>query len=124
MRPESGAASPRPKKSPLVTYDTRDDRAEIAALVRKLPPLDRVRFVQWCCDRAYLAKRKPGPHLRPKVASRTVRLARAAHAGDSAADERLLVEVYGDIWRLCAQYESEISFEAALAELVRRVRRA
>lgn len=108
---------------PLIVHDNLDDRREIYSLVRRLPPRERVAFLQWCCDRAYLPRRRPGPHPRPVVAAATLRLARAAHAGDTAADERLSVECYADIWRLAAQYEREVSFDAVLAELVRRVRR-
>jgi hypothetical protein len=113
------------EKSPLIVYDTRDDRREIADLLRRLPPLGRVRFVQWLCDRAYLRRNRPaGPHLRPRVSAETRRLALAAHRGDTAADERVAVEAYCDVFRVCSNWEREVSFADALAELVRRVRAA
>ena len=47
--------------------------------------------------------------------------AAVAARGDDAADRRLSLDVYFDVWTLAIQYK--FSLDTALAELVRRVRR-
>ena len=102
----------------LVRFDTTDDKTEIAALLRRLPPHRRLAFLDWCCAHASL---KSNPRTHPVVTPATRRLAAFAR-WDTAADERLTVHVWTDVWNLASgQYRFDL--DAALLRLVDMVRR-
>ena len=96
----------------LLKLDTRDDRREVAQLLRRLSPSRRVAFLQWCCARAPLNPNYPA--IRPQVQRKTLELAEAAR-WDSGADERLAIESVLDWWNLVNQYHLDV--DAALRRL-------
>ena len=105
-------------KPEIVQYDNRMDRTEIHRLLKRLPPAARVGLLRWACARAVL----PGTtDLHPAVAASTYQLAARAR-WDSAADDRLSLDVYLSLWLLCVQYRFRLG--PVLARLERLVRRA
>jgi hypothetical protein len=102
-------------KPRYLQFDTLDDRKEIHQLLRRLPPARRVKFLEWCCEKAIL----PNSTIHPKVSAKTRSLAEAARWEDGA-DSRLSLAVYTDVWMLAAQYR--FSIDDALKRLVEMVR--
>jgi hypothetical protein len=99
----------------VLLHDNLDDRREVFQALKRLPPGARVAFVNWCCRRAVL----PGSRTHPGVARRTQELAELARR-DDAADERLTVDLFFDLWNLSLSFD--FTLDDALAELVRRAR--
>lgn len=102
--------SPCTSKPGHVVHDNLDDRKEVFYLLGKLPPSERIRWLEWACCRSVL----PGSKVRPFVARRTRQLAEQAR-WDSAADARLTMEVYYDLWHL------DVSFTVDFAQLLRQL---
>lgn len=108
----------RAKSNPgqIKAFDNRDDRLEIANLLKHLPPLKRLAFFRWACSQATL----PGTFgLHPAVAQSTVDLARTARHCDRA-DEQLTIDCMMSLSHMAIDYELDLS--RVLAELVRVVR--
>lgn len=99
-----------------VVHDNLDDRREVIRLLRRLPPRQRLGWLEWACRNAVLGRSQ----IHPVVAERTRRLAEEAR-WDSAADERLTLEIYWDLWHLDVSFR--VDFEALLKGLERAVRR-
>lgn len=99
-----------------ITLDTRSDRTALWHLLHKLPPTDRVRFLERRCALIAPANgRLPAPapggfDLMVKEAYRCDR-----------ADERLTNSVYADLWGLVSGWDADL-LEIALdaEEWVRR----
>lgn len=85
------------------------------ALVSRLCPEDRVRWLSTCC--AWAGRDKP---MKPCVTLETLQLAERARVDDSA-DRRLSFEVYLDGWRLHVQHG--LDMDKALRLLVDLARR-
>ena len=100
----------------ILDHDNLDDRREVYHLLSKLPPLERVAWLDWCCRNATL----PKTNIRPVVAAKTRELARQAR-WDTAADERLTLEVFFDLWQMSINYR--VDFAALLTGLERCARR-
>ena len=103
----------KPKANPgqIKAYDTRDDRLEIATLLKHLSPSRRIEFLRWCCSQALL----PGSRIHPGVSPDTVKLAKAARHCDNA-NERLTIEIVMDLSHMAIDYALNLS--ACLAHLV------
>lgn len=102
-------------KPQFLILDTKDDRREIYHLLGKLPPVDRVRYLEWCCRQV----RKPGQRLQPTPSRRmTDRVQQAQRFG--VGDDRLTTEIYFDWWRLANTYGLDVT--AAAIELERLVK--
>jgi hypothetical protein len=102
-------------KPRYLQYDSLDDRREVHQLLRRLSPARRVKFLEWCCEKAVL----PHSKIHPKVSASTRALADSARWEDGA-DSRLSLAVYTDVWMLAAQYQ--FSIDDALKRLVEMVR--
>lgn len=102
-------------KSALLAHDNLDDRKEVVTLLERLPPMIRVGWMTWCCTQCVNNR---GVH--PEVKKETVELAGKAR-WDSAADQMLIRECYGDMWFLASQYALDV--DAALKRLVVLARR-
>lgn len=96
--------------------DNRDDRLEIATLLKHLPPGRRYDFLGWVCAQAWL----PNSSVHPQPASSMRRLVDEARHCDES-DERLTMEILLDIAFMGCEYALDLS--AVLAELVTWVRR-
>lgn len=101
-------------KSPILAFDTLDDRRELFWLMGKLAPRERVRFVGWCCGQI-ASPTRPTPSLRnwPTV--------KAAERGEAGADDRLTTTLYTDVLVLSSQWGLDLT--RAAVELERWVRR-
>lgn len=107
----------RPAYRPrILDHDNKDDRLEVYHLLSKLPPPKRLAWLDWACCRATLGTSQ----VRPVVQQKTRRLAAQAR-WDSAADARLTLEIFFDLWMLSINYR--VDFEALLKGLERQVRR-
>jgi hypothetical protein len=104
------------KRNSLRLYDTKDDRREVATLIRRLPPKQTLRFLEWCCANS---KIQHGSQ-RPVVSRQTRALADKAR-WDTGAVERLWRESLFDFWYLVTQFEFDV--EAGLKRLVAMVKR-
>lgn len=103
-------------KPRYLILDTKDDRRELANLLSRLPPRERLAWLERQCRRSTL----PNSVLRPRIQARTRNLAEKARWDDSAS-ERLTVECWSDLWSLSIQYKLDI--DAAVSDLVAMVRR-
>lgn len=108
--------SPCRSKPGHVVHDNLDDRREIFCLLKRLPPTQRLSWLQWACRHAALGKSS----VRPVVTSKTRRLAEQAR-WDNSADERLTLEIFWDLWHLDVSYR--VDFETLLKRLEQAVRR-
>lgn len=105
--------APKPR---LLAYDNKDDRTFIhTRLLSRLPPRERVRFLEECCLHAAVGNTE----VRPRVGRDTYRLARLAMRDDSAAPA-LTNDVYSSLWVLALQYRFDA--DAAMTRLEERVR--
>ncbi len=103
-------------KPAYLQYDNLDDRREVLYLLGQLPPRRRLTFLAWCCRAAVMLS---GSAVRPSPSGKTVALAKRAER-DSSADRGLSLDIYGDLWRLSAQYGLDI--DRAVDRLVEMVR--
>lgn len=103
-------------KPGILQYDTLDDRREVYHLLSKLPPAQRVGWLDWACRQATLG----ASGVRPIVQQKTRQLAHQAR-WDSAADRRLTLEVYFDLWMMSLNYR--VDFDVLLRLLERSARR-
>ena len=104
----------RAKSNPgqIKAYDNRDDRLEIANLLKHLPPMKRLAFFRWACAQATL----PGTFgLHPAVAQSTVDLARTARHCDRA-DEQLTIDIMMSLSHMSIDYQLDLA--ACLDRLV------
>ncbi len=99
-----------------VVHDNLDDRREVFRLLRRLPPRERVAWLDWACRQATLGRSA----VRPFVNASTRRLAEQARH-DTAADERLTLEIFFDLWHLDVSFR--VDFEALLRGLEQATRR-
>lgn len=104
-------------KPKYLQHDCLDDRRELVVLLRKLPPHDRIAFVEDACRRSKL----PNSDTRPTVSRKTRELADEARKGNAQADNALSNEAYFDLWALATQYDLDLT--AALVRLERFVKR-
>lgn len=98
--------------SQLLVLDTFDDRREIARLLGHLPPVERIRFLQWCCTQV-------PPHEKGHLPVPEVRglFTTAEYAGrNDEADARLTREVYGDLLSLFAHFSLDAAKTAVALE--------
>lgn len=109
--------SPCSRKPGHVVHDNLDDRREVYHLLARLPPQQRLAFLDWACHQATLGKSQ----IRPIVAAKTRRLAEQAR-WDSSADTRLTLEIFFDLWMLDVNYR--VDFEATLNSLEQHARHA
>ncbi len=103
------------KPEQIRAYDTRDDRLEIARLLKHLSPIRRVRFFEWVCA----GTRLPHTDAPPKVGQSTYDLLQRARSCDRA-DEALTMDVYLCVIHMAVNYAFDLS--RALAYLVLMVR--
>lgn len=97
--------------------DTRDDRLEIAVLLKHLSPVRRVEYLRWACSQAVL----PGTFgLHPAVDVSTYKLATEARHCDRA-DERLTMDCITTLTRMWIDFSLDAG--KCLAKLVAMVRR-
>lgn len=108
--------SPCTSKPGHVVHDNLDDRREIFYLLGKLSPSERLAWLEWACRHATLGHSQ----VRPAVARKTRELAARAR-WDSAADSRLTLEIYFDLFMLDVSFR--VDFEALLKRLEAAVRR-
>lgn len=108
---------PKPKANPgqIKAIDTRDDRLEIATLLKHLPPMRRIEFLRWVCSQATL----PGSNIHPGVNPSTVKLAERARSCDQA-NESLTMEIILDITHMGIDYA--LDFQKCLTHLVSMAR--
>ena len=97
-------------------YDNRDDRLELANLLKHLSPLRRVQFLQWVCALAVL----PHSGIHPQPTRAMWQLAEQARHCD-AADERLTLSVLMDLVHMSIDYCVDLPL--VVDELVRWARR-
>lgn len=95
-----------------LVHDNLDDRKSMMELLHRLPPFRRVAFLEYCCRRATML-RNSGIH--PGILQSSYDLAHQAMR-DSSADDMLTLDLWYDLWVLCAQYNLDI--ETMLAPLV------
>lgn|ERR1019366_3339016 len=101
----------------IKAYDNRDDRLEIATLLKHLPPFRRLEFFRWACSQAVL----PGTFgLHPGVAESTVQLTREARHCDRA-DERLTMDILLSLTRMWIDFALDTA--KCLEHLVLMVRK-
>lgn len=100
---------------PVIQHDTLDDRREVYRQLKALPPARRLGFLRWCAARARLPRTNAAAH----VSRATHERARQAR-WDTAADEKLTIEIFFDLFTLACQYEFDLG--GALRELERRAR--
>lgn len=100
----------------LIQHNTLDDRRELHTLLGRLPPARRVAFVADCCARSVL----PHSRVRPFVDPHTYALAERA-VRDDAADTRLSLVLYQDLWLLSSNFDFDLS--AALDRLEQVVKK-
>lgn len=97
-------------------YDNRDDRLEIANLLKHLSPARRLAFLRWACSQATL----PGTFgLHPVVQHSTTKLARDAERCDRA-DESLTMDVLQSLTHMAIDYSLDLA--KCLAKLVEMAR--
>ncbi len=103
-------------KPTYLVLDTLDDRREIHGLLARLPPAERVRFLERCCKRvpADGAGRLPVPSVR------AMRDTADAARRCERSNERLTTEVYADLLSLAANYRADLAKFAV--DLERRVK--
>ena len=102
-------------KAPFLIYNTKDDRQEIHNLLGKLAPLEAVKWLDSVCQLAAFRGARPGP-------SKAMRArAERAHIKGGQLHERLVNEIYGDLWILSSQHGLDLDLAVKnLEELVRR----
>lgn len=106
--------------SQLLVLDTKCDRTEVRTLLDKLPPRERVAFLNWACGQA--AGRQNGSLPEP-VSFGYGEVVKAAYRCDEA-DARLTRMVYMDILHLFTSYSLDADATArALEQRARAVRR-
>lgn len=103
-------------KPGILDHDSLDDRREVYHLLSKLPPAARVAWLEWACKNATLGTSR----IRPTVAAKTRQLAAQAR-WDTAADERLTLEIFFDLFQMSINFR--VDFEALLKGLEAQVRR-
>lgn len=103
-------------KPGYLLHDNLDDRREIFHLLNRLSPASRLGVLAHACREAVL----PNSQVHPFVNSETRRLAEQAR-WDSAADERLTLTIFWDLWHLSVSFR--LDFESLLKRLLRQVRR-
>lgn len=110
-----GSAKPRATPGQIKMVDNRDDRLEIATLIKHLSPARRVDFLRWACSQAFL----PGSWIHPAVAPSTVKLAEQARSCDRANDA-LTMDVLMTLTHMGIDYALDLS--KCLEHLVLMVR--
>jgi hypothetical protein len=98
----------------LLTLDTLDDRRELWHLLHRLPPVERVRFVGFACQRVRAANDGQGP--RP---ARYRELLDAARRCDHA-DRALTNAAYLDLLHLAANWKLDLGGAAVRLEALAR----
>lgn len=103
-------------KPQLLIIDTLDDRRELHGLLHRLPPRDRIRFLQTCCARV-----PRGSDRLPVPAVWSMRATVDQAYRDDRADLRLTNEIYADVLQLFNQYRLDaVATALLLTEWVRR----
>lgn len=102
--------TPRPA---ILTMDNLDTRREVwVMLLRHLPPLKRVDFLDWCCAHlratAAPANATMLRHLRADRSKMRFMVALAVK-GDKVADAMLANEIYADVACLCHQWSLDFA---------------
>jgi len=92
-----------------IQLDNLDDRRELMVLLGKLPPRERVEFVNKAA-----ASVQRGP-TRTLVSRKTRRLAMEAARSDDA-DSRLTLDLYFDLWMLAMQHGLDLERTAKSLE--------
>ena len=103
-------------KPGVIQHDNLDDRREVYHQLSKLPPQKRLAWLEWACRNATLGKSS----VRPIVAAKTRQLAERAR-WDSAADVRLTMEIFFDLWQMTINYC--VDMDLLLRGLERHARR-
>ena len=104
-------------KSQLLTLDTKDDRRELHGLLGKLPPRERLRFLEWCCGSAPKGSKLPVPAVWKMRAT-----AEEAMRCDRA-DLRLTNEIFCDLLSLFGQWQLDAVKTAVELERLVRARK-
>src|ERR1700733_8234221 len=106
---------PKAKPGQIKAYDNRDDRLEIANLIKHLPPARRLLFFRWACSQAWL----PGSCIHPGVGEPTIRFAELARHCDRA-NEQLTIDIMQSLTHMWIDYALDAA--ACLRHLVAMVR--
>lgn len=98
----------------LLECDTLDDRREIWALLHRLPPAARVRFLAWACSAVPGVRgNRPLPQPMPEMVREAMRCERG--------NDRLTNSIYFDVLCLSAQWKLDLRYAAEqLEQLVKR----
>lgn len=108
--------NPRPQ---ITLDDTLDSRRELHRLLSKLPPRDRIKFLEFCC--ASVPQNEKGHLPVPRVGKMRATV-EMAYKCDRASDV-LTNEIYCDLLVLATQYKLDLLKTAkALEQLVRQRR--
>lgn len=90
-------------KPAYLVWDNLSNRKETLFLFARLPPYARIAFMEACCANACVGH----TDIRPGVLQETYDRAAVAMRDDSA-DEKLTLELWGDLAALCVQYNLDI----------------
>jgi hypothetical protein len=105
--------------SQLVTIDSKDDRVEIWHLLHRLPPHERVAFLQWACKQ--VPQNGKGHLPVPSVWKMRATLDQARRC--DRADRVLTNEIYCDLNQLFNTWGLDaVKTAVELTNLVRRLR--
>lgn len=102
-------------KAPVLALDTKDDRQEIHNLLGKLHPYDAIRWLDGLCRLSAFKSHRLAPSKKMKERAELARIK------GGIWHDRLVNEIYGDVWMLTCQHNLDLG--QALQSLERLARR-
>lgn len=105
--------------SVITLDDTLDSRRELHTLLGKLPPRERIAFLEWACKQ--VPQNEKGYLPVPRVGEMQTTCDMAYRC--DRADLRLTNEVYFDLLQLAATYHLDLLKAAVILEKLARNRR-
>lgn len=84
-------------------FDNKMDRRECLNILDRLPPIKRMKWLEWCCKRSSVGGTKIKPEIRKDMWERM----QVANV-DDIASEKLSIEIFFDVWSLALQYGMDL----------------